>query len=236
MPSQKQQTIDDAEFGEIVIVRRATNYIRIKLGTDGRFVVSCNRLIPLKFIRNFIEQSREDLRKMAKSSSVAKPYENGQKVGKNHEIAIVPTQMVAQPKVRAYRGKILVQLPPDFSLEDQAVQQQIREVVIKILRREAKEFLPHRLKEIARQNGFSYQRVRFSHAGSRWGSCSSNGTISLNIALMKLPSELIDYVLIHELCHTRHMNHSTNFWREVEKYDPHYRLHRQQIKRETPVV
>lgn len=235
MPA-KPQIVNDPEFGEIVIVRRATRYTRIKLGTDGRFVVTSGRLVPLAFIRSFIEQSRTDLRKMAKASSVAQPYREGQLIGKTHQLAVVPTQMVKVPAIRTMRGKLLVKLPPGFSLEDQDIQQQIRDEAIKILRRDAKKYLPPLLENLAREHDFSYQRLRFSHAGSRWGSCSSNGTISLNIALMKLPDELVRYVLIHELCHTRHMNHSTAFWREVERYDPHYRLHRQQLKRETPVV
>lgn len=235
MPA-KFQTIDDPEFGEIAIMRRTTRYTRIKLDTDGRFVVTSGRLVPLAFIRSFIEQSREGLRKIAKDSSIAQPYRDGQPIGKTHQLAIVPTRMIKQPEIRTMRGKLLVKLPPEFSLEDQELQQQIRDEAIKILRRDAKKYLPPLLEELAGTYGFAYQRVRFSHAGSRWGSCSSNGTISLNIALMKLPDELIRYVLIHELCHTRHMNHSAAFWREVERYDPRYRLHRQQLKRQTPIV
>ena len=144
--------------------------------------------------------------------------------------------MVDKPTVRTQRNTLIVQLPPGFSLDDPSLQQTIRDHVVKILRREAKDYLPNLLRQLASQHGFSYSRVRFSHAGGRWGSCSSNGTISLNIALMKLPDEIISYVLIHELCHTRQMNHSTAFWREVQLYDPHYRTHRQQLKRHTPIV
>ena len=97
MPT-KPQTIDDPEFGEIVIMRRATRYTRIKLGTDGRFVVTSGRLVPLAFIRSFIERSREDLRKIAKDSSIAQPYRNGQLIGKTHQLAIVPTRMVKRPE------------------------------------------------------------------------------------------------------------------------------------------
>ena len=101
MPA-KSQTIDDPEFGEIVIMRRATRYTRIKLGTDGRFVVTSGRLVPLAFIRSFIEQSREDLRKIAKDSSIAQPYRDGQLIGKTHQLAIGPTQMIKQPEIRIF--------------------------------------------------------------------------------------------------------------------------------------
>jgi len=89
---------------------------------------------------------------------------------------------------------------------------------------------------LADEFGFSYERVRFSHASSRWGSCSSGGTVSLNITLMRLPDRLIDYVLIHELAHTKHMNHSAEFWAEVEKHDPGYKRHRKALKMFSPFV
>lgn len=231
------QSIQDAEFGEITIKRRAgARSVRIQMATDGRFSVSCGRLTPLGFIREFINQSRGELRKMAARTSLASPYEHGQAIGKQHRIAVVPTQMVDEPVVATQKQQIIVKLPPTYSISDAAVQQQIRDAVGRALRKEAKQILPPLLAGLTSRHNFHYTRVRFSHAGSRWGSCSSNGTISLNIALMKLPDELIRYVLIHELCHTRHMNHSTAFWQEVERYDPHYRSHRQQLKRHTPVL
>lgn len=231
------QTITDPEFGEISVRRVArSSHVRIRLTTKGRFSVSAPSYTPLFFIRKFIDSSRDELRKMAAPKGLVTEYAHGQQIGKSHTLAVVSTGMVTEPTLSRQRQKLIVKLPHDIDVTSADVQRLIRDEVAKILRVEAKAHLPRRLRYLADTHGFEYERVRFSHAGSRWGSCSSTGTISLNIALMKLPDELIDYVLIHELCHTRHMDHSAAFWAEVAKYDPHYRLHRRQIKQQTPTV
>lgn len=227
----------DPEFGEIIVhKRRGMRSVHIKIGTDGRYAATAPFYTPIIYIKQVVNSSRDALRKLAEHASAAKPYEDGQAIGKSHTLTVVPTQTVKSPTTKILREHLLVYLPPSCSLESTAVQQQIRDTVIQILRREAKAQLPDRLATLAQKHDFTYERIRFSHASGRWGSCSSTGTISLNIALMKLPDELIDYVLVHELCHTRHMNHSKHFWAEVEAINPHYKLHKRQIAKHSPGV
>lgn len=91
------------------------------------------------------------------------------------------------------------------------------------IRRQARHHLPMRLRELARQHGLGYDRVSIRSQKSRWGSCSSRGTISLNDQLLFLRPEAVDYLLIHELCHTREMNHSPRFWALVARCCPDWR-------------
>ncbi len=114
--------------------------------------------------------------------------------------------------------------------------QRARDAKKKILMKKAKAYLPYRLEYFAKLYGYTYERVRFSHANTRWGSCSSNGTISLNIGLMQVPKVLQDYVLLHELAHLHHMDHSAAFWAEVGSHDPRYKEHRRRLKSFSPGV
>jgi predicted metal-dependent hydrolase len=83
---------------------------------------------------------------------------------------------------------------------------------------EAGKRLTARLKQLAEKHGFSYNRVFLKNQQTRWGSCSHKNNISLNMKLVVLPRELIDYVIIHELAHTRVHDHSNRFWAELDKY------------------
>ncbi len=80
------------------------------------------------------------------------------------------------------------------------------------LRKKAKAYLPEKLHNLSVLHGFSYNSVKITKSRTRWGSCSSKTTINLSLFLMLLPEHLIDYVLLHELCHTVHMNHGPEFW------------------------
>lgn len=112
--------------------------------------------------------------------------------------------------------------------------QRTRDYQKKILMKKAKEYLPYRLEYYAKLYGYSYEKCRLTHANTRWGSCSSNRTISLNIGLMKVPEKLRDYVILHELAHLNHMDHSKAFWAEVGLHDKNYKIHEKKLKMFNP--
>ena len=113
-------------------------------------------------------------------------------------------------------------------------EQRARDYQKKLLMKKAKEYLPYRLEYFAKLYGYKYNKYRLTHANTRWGSCSSNKTISLNIGLMKVPSVLRDYVILHELAHLKHMDHSKAFWAEVAEHDKNYKTHKQKLKHFSP--
>ncbi len=115
-------------------------------------------------------------------------------------------------------------------------EQRARDYQKKLLMKKAREYLPYRLEYYAKRYGYTYDKCRLTHANTRWGSCSSRRTISLNIGLMKLPEALRDYVIIHELAHLHHMDHSKAFWAEVGKHDKNYKSHEKKLKMFHPGV
>ncbi len=96
---------------------------------------------------------------------------------------------------------------------------------------ESAQFLYDRLCELAKKYGFKFNKVSFRWQRTRWGSCSSKNNISLNIKIIRLPSDLQDYILLHELVHIRIKNHSKDFWDELEKYFPDAKKHRKELRK-----
>jgi predicted metal-dependent hydrolase len=110
----------------------------------------------------------------------------------------------------------------------------VRELLEAWFRWQAADKLPRRLYELACRLGVAPARVQIRGQKSRWGSCSSAGYISLNWRLVLLPLELADYVLVHELCHLKHMDHSRDFWSLVASLIPDHRRRRERIARLQP--
>jgi predicted metal-dependent hydrolase len=235
-PSTKEELVDE-EFG-VVSYRRVphTKYIRVKINQTGKLSASLPPGASLQSVRELIDESRDELRNLVKTASPSgTTYTNNMRIGASHTLTIASAQTTV-PKSRINGQHITVWLPTGMAETQEKAQSHIRTVVKKALTKEAKSYLPRRLAYIAETHGFSYESVRFSNAKGRWGSCSSRGTISLNVALMRLDRQLIDYVLTHELCHTRHMNHSSDFWDEVASIMPNYRQLKKLLKAETPYL
>lgn len=114
-------------------------------------------------------------------------------------------------------GNMKIVCPPTADFADDVLQKWLHKVVEEALRRNAKIILPPRLYQLAGEHKFTYQSVKITSSRGRWGSCSARKNINLSCYLMLLPSHLIDYVLLHELCHTQEMNHSEHFWALLDK-------------------
>ena len=254
--------IFDEEFGEIKVRKsKLARAVKISVGVDGVLKASIPYYSPEFTVSRLIRHNRAEIRKMLSEHSSRNIYRDGDLIGKSHTLifreknsssapssAFSSGKSVAQSKTKRTNQKRTGDKSLNFeisgnqilvygeNLESPLAQVEIRKIVAKILRKQARAYLPRRVEFLAEKYGFTFEKLRFSHTSSRWGSCSSRGTISLNIALMNLPLHLIDYVIIHELCHTRQMNHSEKFWAEVEKYDPNYRAHVQEMKNFSPQI
>ena len=91
--------------------------------------------------------------------------------------------------------------------------------------------LPARLAELAKEYSFEYNQVRIKHNVSNWGSCSRKGNINLNLNLVRVPEDLRDYVLLHELCHLRHPNHGPEFHALLESLCPNHKVKEKELRK-----
>jgi len=105
-------------------------------------------------------------------------------------------------------------------------------VELRQLAEKAKPLIVQRAAHYAPIVGVSYGRITIRAQRTRWGSCSSKGNLNFNCLLALVPPEVLDYVVVHELCHRKHLNHSPAFWREVEAVLPDYEIHRKWLKTE----
>ena len=122
---------------------------------------------------------------------------------------VIPTGRKISTRITS--DTIDIYVPEGIPVHSEEIQSAARRAALETLRREAKETLPDMVAAAARRHGFTYGKVSVRATHSRWGSCSSRDDISLSIFLMRLPEELIEYVILHELCHTRHKDHSPAF-------------------------
>jgi hypothetical protein len=212
------------EIGRVVRTRRKT--IALVIEKDGSLTVRAPLRVSMKFIREFtgtharwIRKNQEKVR--ARAPALERKFAAGETflyLGEEY-----PLEFVSVQKARLI-------LDGGFRMAESA-RREGKEVFERWYRARAKELLPERVREIAGRHGFQYQKVRIGSARTRWGSCSSKGTLSFSWRLILAPMEVVDYVVVHELCHTLVHNHSAKFWKEVERIMPEYKQYRSWLRK-----
>lgn len=202
-------------IGQVNITRRrGTKRISMRVKPDGSVQVNHPWFAGQKEILAFVVEHAGWIRTHQQKMDEKRFYYSIHSVveTKNHTIQILP---IENGKLQAaLKGnQVVLTVPAELEVSSDQVQQFIKKVVTEVCRKEAREYLPDRVQQLAIQFGFSYQKVFIKNLKSKWGSCSSNGNINLNLSLMLLPDQLIDYIILHELAHTREHNHGEGFWK-----------------------
>lgn len=215
MPIKEFET---EQLGKIyVIKRKSSRHLRITIAPDGDIKVSIPNWVPYKNGLDFALAKSEWINKSRISKRL---ITEGQQIGRSHHIYFQQLNSIETPKANTNQNQIIIKFPTYRNFDDDEVQKVARKAAIKALRKQAEILLPQRLATISKSNLLPYNEVQIKQLKRRWGSCDQSKRIVLNLYLIQLPWELIDYVLLHELSHTKHLNHGSQFWSLLESMAP----------------
>lgn len=209
--------INDKDLGEIRLVenKRARRIIVRRKGDHLRLIY------PPSVTMSYIEKTITEMKPRLKSLLDRKPENivfSPQSDFNTFSFRLqITTSLSASNYYMNLKDGILgISCPADTVFEDESVQAIIRISVEKALRYEANRIFPSKVKFFAEKYGFKYTGVKINKSRTRWGSCSSKKSINLSYYCMLLPEYLIDFVILHELCHTVEMNHGDKFWQLLD--------------------
>ena len=207
----KKQMIYDPDFGQVFIVtRRTVRNVTMRVKEDGLHITT-PPYRSVKALMEIIAPFRERLLKQ-KAEVSPKPFDWDYQIETEcFRLRLEPSPL-KHFTVRSTEEGVKVCCPAHTDFSDKRVQALVRNAIARALKKKAEEYLPPLVAYWAGRYGLSYRTVKITKARSRWGSCSSERHISLSYYLMLLPAHLMDYVVLHELAHTREMNHGPSFW------------------------
>lgn len=197
--------------------------IKISLKQNNSILVTMPYLCPYKFARDFLIKNFEQIKGFNVKNEKLKPD-----IKTKFDSLVISEDEKLKTTIK--KGVVYFCYPKNLDFDCDLIQNALKEAYLKALKIEARNYLPQRLDYLAQKHGFKYKNISLRNQKTRFGSCSFKNDISLNINLMQYDFDIIDYVLIHELCHTKVKNHSSAFWQEVEKYCPDYRELRKKLK------
>lgn len=225
------KTVQVEGIGELVLQKnRRSRSLKITLLPTGKIRVSLPLWVPYQTAIEFAKSKTQWIQDNRHSVT---RLQDGMAIGKAHHLYFMSGEKL---RTRLNNGRVEVYYPAALSSDHSDVQATARRAAQRALRREAEGLLPQKLATLAAQHRFTYKSVQVRHLKSRWGSCNQSQEITLNFFLMQLPWELIDYVLLHELTHTKHLHHGPEFWNEFERVLPQAKTLRRTMRQHKPTI
>lgn len=210
--------IKDKDLGEIrlvenkkarrIIVKRRGDYLQL----------THPPLISRTYIEKAIEEMKPRLLKLIERK-VEKKIITPDTIFKtfSFSLRIIESESTNNYYLKLKDEVLSISCPLNTDYHDDKIQHVIRELIEKTLRYEAKRLFPSKVEYLAKQYGFTVSGVKINKSRTRWGSCNSKKNINLSYYCMLLPEYLVDFIILHELCHTVEMNHSERFWQLLDK-------------------
>lgn len=212
--------------GQVTVTKRS-NARRIKLSIRNNTpIVSIPRYLPFKTGLLFAAKNAQWINEHTTQSLL---LDDGIQIGRGHTIAILPTDSTLSTRVT--ETTIVVRMPEEYSVDDIEVQDRIAKASVKALKKQLESELEQRVELWQDTVNLYPKKVKVKQLTARWGSCSSDKTITFSLFMAQLPEQLIDYIIVHELTHIKHMNHSKEFWAFVAQYIPDYKELRAELKK-----
>lgn len=212
----EHQTIEDKELGTLFVrVNARARRLTFHTKEDGIYVTvpPCTSLAE---IEHAIDRLRPRLRE-AKGKQAGRLIDLDYRIDAEFFKLTLVSGQRERFLSRSELGEMQIICPPGADFSDKGLQAWLRKVIEEALRRNARIILPPRLYMLSEQYNLPYKCVKINSSTGRWGSCSTRGNINLSCYLVLLPKRLIDYVLLHELAHTREMNHGERFWALLDR-------------------
>ncbi len=213
-------------IGDVTVYkRRGTRRMNLRI-VGGKIRVTQPLWLPYNAGLQFAQSNQAWITKQ-RTKQPQHLIDEGMAIGKQRILRYEPGETL---RTRITNDELIIYVPPHAPMSSEKVQELAKAAIKRALKKEAGAVLPERLAFCAQKYGFTYTSVHCKSMRSRWGSCNNSKEITLNIFLMMVPWELVDYVIIHELAHTKHLHHGQDFWDEVEAILPDYKLRRKALK------
>lgn len=228
MPAQlKRYTLTHEGIEANVKEFRTSRSLRIIVHPDCSITITCpprtSKMAVAGYMKAHIDWIKKTVKKFEQRPSSPKHYITAFK-SRCHTLEFRISECKV-PKVEINNELILVKYPKTYDICSNEIQQLTFKAITKALKSEANNYLPLRIKNLAIQNGLQYSMLTITSTTSKWGSCDNRKRIRISCFVMTLTDELIDLILLHELAHTIHMNHSAKFHNLLNAMLPQHNEH-----------